>query len=409
MDPKTSCFVVDDDPAMSQFMTEILRREGYQVDHSTSSRTALEKIPGIAPNIIFLDIMMPEMDGLELCRKLREIPVLDNSKIIMVTAKSYDFDQRRARMLGANGYIVKPIDVANFNQQVRRVIEDKVCLSYWGVRGTLPVSGRQTVRYGGNTSCVSMKFPNGEFFIFDAGSGIRELGKHLMSQGSQRLSGKFFLSHPHWDHINAFPFFVPFFIPGNEFEIIGPKHGDMEVRDLINDQMNGVYFPITMREFGSHLIFRNMGEEKISFGEIEISTMWLSHPGSCLGYRINYCNRSICYITDNEIYEASNPNRNPEYVDRLVSFLKDADVVITDTCYLDEEYKTKVGWGHCSVSQVIEFTSQANIKALHLFHHDPDQNDDDIDRKLLLAREKMQKTGAKTEILAPAEFDNHYI
>lgn len=409
MSNNTSCYVVDDDPAMAKLLASVLEQDGYDVTTLTSSREALSAIQSAKPACAFLDIMMPEMDGLELCKRLRESSDLSDMKIIMVSAKTYDFDKRRARMLGADGYIIKPIQADSFREQVRKMMADEVQVAYWGVRGTLPVSGQRTMRYGGNTSCVTMSFAKDQFFVFDAGSGIKELSSHLMRQGKKRLTGKIFLSHPHWDHINAFPFFVPLFIPGNEFEVIGPRHGDLDVRDLVNAQMDGVYFPITMREFGAHLLFRNLGEESFEIDGIQIETMLLSHPGYCLGYRINYNGRSICYITDNELFAADDPQRNPTYVDRLVSFLKGADLVITDTTYFDDEYKMKVGWGHCSISQVVEFVSQAEVKTLHLFHHDPDQSDDDIDRKLDIAREKMAATGAKTVVQAPAEGDSLWL
>ena len=158
--------------------------------------------------------------------------------------------------------------------------------------------GGKSIRYGGNTSCVSLSFKNGGLFIFDAGSGIKELSNHLMASGARRLEAKIFISHPHWDHINALPFFVPLFIPGNEFEILGATQGDLTVREMISNQMDGVCFPVTIREFGSRVYFRDLRGETLKINGATIETMLLSHPGYCLGYRINYNGKSVCYITE---------------------------------------------------------------------------------------------------------------
>ena len=118
---------------------------------------------------------------------------------------------------------------------------------------------------------------------------------------------------------------------------------------------------------------------------VSVKTMLLSHPGNCLGYRIEYHGRSICYVIDNELYLPESPFYNRAYVEKLADFVRDADILITDTTYTDQEYESKVGWGHSCVSQVIDLADRANVKALHLFHHDPDQYDDDIDDKLEVA------------------------
>ena len=119
------------------------------------------------------------------------------------------------------------------------------------MRGTLPISRNDSVRYGGNTSCVSLSLPDGRLFIFDAGSGIKALSDALLAAKRTRIDGKILISHPHWDHINALPFFAPFYVQGNQFEICGASHGDITMRDLVSAQMDGVYFPVTVHEFAA--------------------------------------------------------------------------------------------------------------------------------------------------------------
>jgi len=282
-------------------------------------------------------------------------------------------------------------------------LNDKISVDFWGVRGTLPRPGADSVRYGGNTNCVSMEFPRGQLFIFDAGSGIKQLSDRILATGKKPTEAKIFISHPHWDHINALPFFVPLYKPGNEFEIIGARHGSLSMREVASAQMDGVYFPITLKEFGARVDFRDIGEESLEIDGIQVSTMMLSHPGICLGYRMDYAGRSVCYITDNELFLEDSENHNPGYEKKLQDFCRGTDVLITDSTYTDEEYKTKVGWGHSCLSKVAQFAHHAEAKTLCLFHHDPDQNDAAIDEKLAQTKSALEKLDSDVVCLAPAE------
>ena len=346
---------------------------------------------------------MPEMDGFELCRELRRRPELQSMKIIVLSAKSYDFDRRRARELGADGYIVKPIVTDTLLASIDEFVSEKMTLTYWGVHGTMPVPGPTTLRRGGNTPCLSIEIGGEPLYIFDCGSGIKQLSDHIMRSGQQRFSGRIFISHTHWDHINTVPFFARLYVRGNQVEIYGPYQGDLTIARAIAAQMEGVYFPVTIREFGAHLVFRDLREETLDFGLVKIDTMLLKHPGSCLGYKIRCHGHSICYITDNELYLPSDPRRDQRYLDRLTEFVRGADLLITDTTYRDHEYPSKVDWGHSCVSEVADLAARAELKRLHLFHHDPDRSNDDIDRKLDETRVHLSRLGSKVECDAPAE------
>lgn len=402
MTARYTFYVVDDDAQELEFIVAALRELGHEVHSSMFSQQALAEIQARRPDCVVTDLMMPVMDGLELCLRLRENSAFSDMRIVIVSGKVYEFDEMRARELGANGYIKKPLKKEAMIKKIMDVMEDKIALRYWGVRGTLPVGGPDTLKYGANTSCISMSFPNEAFYIFDAGSGIRNLGKHLIAQ-KKRLTAKLFISHPHWDHISSVPFFIPMYVQGNEFEVCGPAQANLEMRDLISAQMEGVYFPITMREFGSNLYFRNLREETLQDGPITVKTKLLSHPGYCLGYRVDYHGRSFAYVTDNELFLPDHPAHNAYFVEQLAEWLHGVDILTTDTTYTDEGYKAKVGWGHSCVSQVVELAHRAEAKALHLFHHDPDETDADIDRKLAAAQTKLGELGSKTQCIAPAE------
>ena len=396
-------YVVDDDPTMIKIMAGLIAQAGHTVKSNTSSLSALAEILVQKPDVVIVDLMMPDLDGTDLCSMLRAKPSTSGMKIVVVSAKTYEFDRKRALGAGADGFIQKPITAENFMPRVLRILEDKLDMTFWGVRGTLPVSGGRSLRYGGNTSCVTLEFPNHQLFVFDAGSGIKNLSDHLLKQKRSRIEAKIFISHPHWDHINALPFFVPLYLPGNDFEILGARHGDTTMRLIMSAQMDGVYFPITFQEFGARVYFHDLDEEELSFGRVQVKSMLLSHPGRCLGYRVNYNGRSICYITDNEMFLEGNPHHNPHYVAKLAKFVEGTDALITDTTYTDEEYASKVGWGHSCISEAVKLAHRAKVKNLYLFHHDPDQSDSAIDNKLDIAENLLAGLRSKTRVLAPQE------
>ena len=411
MSDKLKCFIIDDDPDIIELLSALLEGAGHEVSHDISSATGFEKVLAETPDCLLVDIMMPGKNGLEICKELRQRTSHDQMKIIVVSAwaaasiKSYEFDRKRAFELGADGFITKPVDTDSFVAEVERIVEDQIAVKFWGVHGTLPVPGEKTIRYGGNTSCVTMEFADGALFIFDAGSGIKELSNYLMASGRSKLEGNIFISHPHWDHINALPFFEPLYIPGNEFEILGPSRNDLSMREIISAQMEGVYFPITLEEFRASVNFRDLKEEIIKIGAVTVRTMPLSHPGYCLGYRVEYDGRSVCYVTDNELFFESEQTFNENYVKKLVEFVKGTDLLITDTTYTDEEYATKVGWGHSCISQVVDLADRGEVGKLCLFHHDPDQGDAEIDAKLRFAKSLLEDRNSTTECIAPAERD----
>jgi len=403
-DKKLKFFVVDDDPDVLEFTRSLIEGEGHSVASMLGSESALSQIIAEKPDCVLIDLMMPGMDGLELCTQLSEQNELHDCRFIIISGKPYEADRNRAFEFGAHGYITKPLNAETFLKKVFRILEDRMEVTFWGVRGTLPVPGETSLRYGGNTSCVSLELAKGQLFIFDAGTGIKTLSNHLLSERRQRMEAKIFISHPHWDHINALPFFVPLYFPGNEFEILGASHGNINMRQMISAQMDGIYFPIRLKQFGARVYFRDLDEEEFPLGDgVTVKTKLLNHPGKCLGYRVEYKGRSVCYVTDNELDFEDSEFYNPFYIRNLVKFVQGADILITDATYSDEEYKSKIGWGHSCVSRVVDLAHAAEAKTLMLFHHDPDQSDDDIDRKLEFGQTRLKEMGSATRCEAPAE------
>ena len=400
--------VLESRPGELSPIIDSLRQIGADIEvfhHAAELHGRVEKG---AVKAVVVDLLYSLSDPLGVVQQLAEYPLETRPRLIAISDKPYEFDRNRAVNLGVDAYFVQPVEPETFLHQVETLLHDFVRIQFWGVRGTLPVPGYGTVRYGGNTSCVSMEFARGQHFVFDAGSGIRLLGNHLM-KSKQRLQTKIFISHPHWDHINALPFFAPLYVQGNDIEILGASHADISMRELMSAQMDGVYFPVNFTEFSARVYFRDLTEETIDLNGVKVSTMLLNHPGTCLGYRVEYSGRKLCYLTDNELYPDYTQHYNERYRSRLMDFIRDVDVLITDTTYTDDEYKTKVSWGHSSVEEVVEVAAQANVKTLYLFHHDPSQTDDDIEKKHALSLNLVQELGSPMRVIAPAEGDTFVI
>ncbi len=290
-------------------------------------------------------------------------------------------------------------------------------IRFWGTRGSLPTPGPKTVRYGGNTPCLEVRLAHDNLVIFDAGTGIRDLGDTLIARG-ESVKAYIAISHPHWDHIQGFPFFKPAFISGNELTIIGPQTKRLTLRTAIAAQMNKVFFPIQLNELKAKINFLPVREQTLQLFDATLSSLYVNHPAFAVGYRLNAGNHSIVYISDNEPFdrEFARSLRNVEkhIVDRylaergdpnrrVIDFARGADILIHDTTYTPEEYVSHVGWGHSHYLFSLSLAEQAGVKKLVLFHHDPGHDDDKIDEIVLKCRNEIRMRHHGFECIAAAE------
>lgn len=286
-----------------------------------------------------------------------------------------------------------------------------VIIKFWGTRGSIAVPSPETLRYGGNTTCVELR-ADGEIIVLDGGSGIRPLGVALDREFQARpIKLSLLITHAHWDHIQGFPFFKPAYDSKNEIRIFGFDGAGATFREIMAEPMRAPFFPITMRELSAQMNINKLNEMKFSLGKLDIHAAFVNHPGVCVGYRIFTSAGSVGFVPDHEPYEfylhaARGKQLSAEEVKEiatekhagLVQFLRGSDILILDTQYTDQEYKKHIGWGHGSVSSAVSLALEAEVQTLFLFHHDPSHDDEMVDTMVESARELAMRSGSHLEV-----------
>lgn len=246
-------------------------------------------------------------------------------------------------------------------------------VKFWGVRGSIACPGPSTLRYGGNTSCLEIRC--GDYnLIFDAGTGIKALGDELLPEG--RTNYDIFLTHTHIDHVCGFPFFRPAYAKEARLKIWAGhlRQRGRSIENVMRDLMNQPFFPIAVDILAGTLIFNDFiyGTGIEISPEIMLRTTRLNHPDGATGYRVEFNGHSICYVTDTE-HVPGKPDEN------ILRLIENADMLIYDSTYTDEEFPKFVGWGHSTWQEGVRLCDLANVKTFVAFHHDPSHDDDFMD------------------------------
>ncbi|KAF0175125.1 MAG: beta-lactamase domain-containing protein [Limisphaerales bacterium] len=415
-----SALLIDDDPIVRKVLSKALSTAGWAVHEAKDGEEGIQAALRHRPDAVICDLLMPRCNGFQVCRALREqADHLPGLKIIVTTHRGFATDRLNAFESGADHYLVKPILAEDILQLLTSKETAKASpsapagapvpaaqlpagnlLRFWGVRGSIPTPGPNTVFYGGNTTCVELR-ADGQLIILDSGSGIRLLGQRLVEEFKGRsLELTLLLTHTHWDHIQGFPFFAPAYVANNQVHIQGYEGYRKGLESTLAVQMESSYFPVGLRQLPSNITFSEQREMEFHVGPVRVRAIFANHPSVCVGYRLDTSTGSVAFLPDHESYarmrlhpRAGGPKGQAtlDYCraedQKLVEFLRGVDMLILDAQYDEAEYQTHIGWGHSCYEDSVATALAAGAQHLFLFHHDPAHDDARVSRMVGHARE----------------------
>ena len=423
--------LIDDDQECREPAAELLRRQEWRVIEAQDGEQGLELAVRYRPDIILCDLLMPRVNGYQVCRAVREHLELRHTRIIVVTGRDYAADRKSAEEAGADGYLVKPLDIAKLKTMIGKLDDDSArkaettaptspsthgsgdqnsgtYLKLWGVRGSIPSPGSSTVFFGGNTACVEVRIGE-SIIILDAGSGIRPLGVALVDEAKgQPLNLTVLITHTHWDHIQGFPFFVPAYDARNRIHIYGYEGARSGLATALGGQMESPYFPVALDDMPGNLLIEELREMEFEVAGIRVESCFTNHPGVCVAYKLHTPDGTIVFMPDNETKRAQvNATDGTTQVDsselHIAEFIHGADVLLMDCQYTAEEYQTHLNWGHGCVDEVVRMAAAAQVKRLYMFHHDPAHDDRFLSTMLMHARQLASRAGSSLLVEAARE------
>lgn len=419
--------LIDDDEACRVPAAELLRRDKWMVIEAEDGQRGLDLAVKHRPDVILCDLLMPRVNGYQVCRAVREHLELRHTKIIVVTGRDYASDRKSAEEAGADAYIVKPLEIEKLHGVLDRIAPPSISrtgstsptsvsvngsegslLRFWGVRGSIPSPGHGTVFFGGNTSCVEVR-AGGQIIILDAGSGIRGLGLALVEESKNHpIDLTLLVTHTHWDHIQGFPFFVPAYDSRNRLRILGYEGAVTGLRTTLAGQMESPYFPVSLSDLPGNLTIHELRDMSFDLRGIKVEACFTNHPGVCVGYKLHTPDGIVVYMPDNETkrgsVDSSNGTVRPDASEKPIrEFIEGCDVLIMDSQYTEDEYQTHVGWGHSCIDEVVRMAAAASVKRLFMFHHDPAHDDRFVSSMLMHARQLAEKSGSSLIVEAARE------
>lgn len=274
-------------------------------------------------------------------------------------------------------------------------------LRFWGTRGSIPSPGPDTIKYGGNTTCLELRLEDNTLIIFDAGTGIRNLGSKIIENNNDKQIN-LFLSHSHWDHIQGFPFFLPAYRDDIQIRVYGCPPIYDKLKDILTDQMESRYFPVNFDELRARIVFEEINHGQHPIGNAKFSFIENNHPGTAYGYKVTEKNQSLIFITDNELIPK---NGSASKWEDYVAFCQSADLLIHDSQYLDKELLRNSGFGHSSYEQALRLGLEAKVKHLVFFHHNPGRRDEEIDKIVKEMRKEAHRSNKDLIVSAAKEND----
>ena len=268
----------------------------------------------------------------------------------------------------------------------------------WGARGSISVSGKEYIKYGGCTTCIEIRTKNKEVIIVDAGSGIRKLGNKLLKQN--KYSHSMIFTHAHWDHLLGFPFFQPIYSERTHIKMYGSPFAQKSVKHLLQTSMTPPYFPVNYKDIKAKVSYHKTNNESFKIGSVTVIPIPLNHPNGGLGYKFIEGKKSFVFLTDNELtYKHPGGLAYEDYV----KFSCGADLLMHDAEYTQKDYEIKKGWGHSIYKDALKLAMQADVKQFGLFHHNQGRTDTAVDKIVKDCRNIIRKNKSDLKCFAVYE------
>ncbi len=268
-------------------------------------------------------------------------------------------------------------------------------ITCWGSRGSIPVSGKEFIKYGGDTACIEIRAGSGDVIIIDAGTGIRRLGNKLIKEGIHRYN--FIFTHAHWDHIMGLPFFKPLFSNRTKINVFRCPYAGMYAEKLITRVLTPPHFPVKYSDLSAKFTYEEGCPYQFQIGSVTVVPIHLNHPNGGRGYKFIEDQKSFVFLTDNEL---GFMHPNGLTLNDYAEFSLHADLLIHDAEFTPEEYHRYIEWGHSSYADTLKLASRAEVKKLGLYHLNQNRTDDAMDAIVDVCRQEIAKEGFGFECLA---------
>jgi phosphoribosyl 1,2-cyclic phosphodiesterase len=272
-------------------------------------------------------------------------------------------------------------------------------ITCWGSRGSIPVSGQEYNKYGGDTTCIEIRTQSDDIIIVDAGTGIRRLGDQLLKE--ERKEYHIIFTHSHWDHLLGFPFFAPIYVPEHRVYIhSGPFHGSY-AEEIIARVMYPPNFPVGYREnfVQPQIKFDKRQCNPLQIGSVTVNSIPLSHPNGGFGYKFTENDKNFVFITDNEL---THLHPNGKKFEDYRQFSANADLFLHDAEYTAAEYKNAKTFGHSVYTDVLDLAIKADVKRFGLFHINQRRTDDEMDEIVESCHKELKQRKIQMECFAAA-------